>query len=254
LQEEAQKQLDEAMTTRTTSDITNIVQKLFKREEGQLDLCPIRDQGGAYFVPHEAEVFVDKVEMFLEKLGGYVRRLPIYGGTKKGDAAVQDIVSDAMAQLVDDHRQAVTKFTINTQRGTIESAAAKIQETRVKIEAYAHYLQARKDDLMKEVDEAKDALQKQVAEIAGQRKSMPAVDKNSKLVFGHPVTAVIRYLGKEGWAFTEAKAVLEEMKVSVADGTIKTQLGWGKRGGKVCADLGEKAAKRLETLRKKVTK
>ncbi len=49
-------------------------------------------------------------------------------------------------------------------------------------------------------------------------------------VFGHKVTAVIRYMGKNAWKFGEIKAVLAKMGVYPADATIRTQKQCGKDG------------------------
>ena len=44
----AQEELDRCIAVRTGGDVTRVVQRLFER---QADLFPIREQGGAYFVP-----------------------------------------------------------------------------------------------------------------------------------------------------------------------------------------------------------
>lgn len=59
--------------------------------------------------------------------------------------------------------------------------------------------------------------------------------KRSKL-YDHPITSIIRWMGKEGWKFDEAKAAFTRLDISVADGTIRTQLRSGVRG-----DRGEPA-------------
>lgn len=252
LQELAQKELDRAMVTRTTSDITRIVQRLF---EIHADLFAVRDQGGAYFVPILHQPFVEKIDLLMTKLGGHLRRIPVPAGTQRGDKEVQDLMAETLAQLIQDHNAAVALFSVNTQKGTIESAADKIKATRVKVEAYANYLQERSKDLLKEVDAANQKLREQVAAIAGQKASAPPVDKDARLVFGHPMTAVVRWMAKQNWTFEQIKTVLvEELKVPISDGTIKTQSGWARRGSHPPADLAEAQVKKLNALRKKIAK
>lgn len=54
--------------------------------------------------------------------------------------------------------------------------------------------------------------------------------KRAKL-FGYPVTAVIRWMGKEGdWDFKKASKALHEFGVEVADATIQAQLRAGAKG------------------------
>lgn len=250
LREMAQKELDRCMVTRTTSDITRIVQKLF---DDHADLYPVRDQGGVYFVPDEHRVFTSQVELFLDKLGGNIRRFAIPAGSQHSERDVQDAMADTFAKLLRDHQQAVKEFTIHTQKGTIESAADKIRATRVKIEAYAHYLKDKSEGLLKEVDLANEHLRAQVAALAGERAAAPPVDKESRVVYGHAMTAVVRWMGNNNWSFSEAKAVLSEMKVNIGEGTIRTQLRRGLKG-EAGADLDEKQVKQLNNLRKKVQK
>lgn len=47
---------------------------------------------------------------------------------------------------------------------------------------------------------------------------------------GHPVTAAIRWMGKDGFSFAEARKVCTEFGVEVADATIRAQLLAGKNG------------------------
>lgn len=49
-------------------------------------------------------------------------------------------------------------------------------------------------------------------------------------LWGQQPTAVMRWMGKEGWSSADAARVLKEMGVEVADGTVKTQVGAGLKG------------------------
>ncbi len=70
-------------------------------------------------------------------------------------------------------------------------------------------------------------------------------------LFGFPVTAVLRWMGKEGWTFHDARKVLDAYDLQeVADGTIRTQLGCGKRGERgEPAPLTPEQVKQLEEAR-----
>lgn len=63
-------------------------------------------------------------------------------------------------------------------------------------------------------------------------------------LWGQQPTAVMRWMGKEGWNAKDAQRVLKEMGVDAAEGTIKTQLGAGVKGlrGPAAALTDEQAA------------
>jgi CHAD domain-containing protein len=241
LKESAQRLLDEAIEVRTTSDISKIVQRLIEKNG---DLFPIREQGGVYFVPVQFTEFIARIEIFLGKLGGRVTRFPVPAGTQFGDRAVQDSIADAMMAIIENHRQAVAQFTVNTRRDTIEHAAEKIKSTRVKIEAYADYLKDKSQELLDEVEKANGQLTAQVETLAQAKEDMP---EGPGGLFGHSVTAVIRTLGKEGWSFGDTKAALKAQGLSIADATIRAQLLAGRNGTRgEPAVLKEKELKQLK--------
>lgn len=247
IQELAQTKLDEAMETRTTSDITRIVQKLFD-EHG--DLFPIRDQGGAYFVPHEHRAFINKIDEFLTNIGGSLRRFQVAGGPES-NKAIQETIAEQLKSVIQDHKNAVADFSLNTRQQTLESAAVKINTTRTKVEAYASYLKDQADDLMKEVEAANAKLKQQVDALSSQRAKAPVVDKDTSAICGHAMTAVIRWMAQQGWTRDEVKGVLiDQLKVKVSDGTISTQMGRAKK--RAGAELAKEQASKLERMRKKV--
>jgi hypothetical protein len=49
-------------------------------------------------------------------------------------------------------------------------------------------------------------------------------------LFGHPVTGVLRWMGKNGWKFAQARAALDKLGIDCADGTLTAQLGAGAKG------------------------
>lgn len=60
-------------------------------------------------------------------------------------------------------------------------------------------------------------------------------------LWGHQPTAVLRWMGKDGWNFDQAKAAMREMGVKVSDNTIREALPAGKKGvrGKPADVTGE---------------
>src|SRR5437764_10555074 len=143
----AQEELDRCLEARTGGDVTRIIQKLFER---RADLFPIREQGGAYFVPQEHAHFTDQVQAFLGRLGGTMHRFPVPAGTPEGDRSVKESVAAGLAALVAEHRQAIEAFGEDARASTLERAAERIRRTRFKVEAYATLLAEHKERLERE--------------------------------------------------------------------------------------------------------
>lgn len=241
IQELAQAEVDRCTVERTTSDVTSIIQKLF--DNGSADMFPIRDQGGAYFVPAEHIKFNEQIDRFVNHLGGSVVRFPIMK-SKVGNASVAASIKDTMEAMIGAHNEAVDGFTLSTGKSTIEAQAEKIKATRVKLQAYADYLGRSKAALLKEVEAANKALTAKVKGLEKQRLEAPA--KDGKRVFGHPVTAVIRWMGKSGWTFKTARESLDRLSIQVSDATIKTQLSAGQKGQRgAVANLSDDQIKTL---------
>lgn len=162
LEKFARAEVRRRMEERTTSDITKIVQRLFEKEG---DLFSLRDRGGVYFVPDCYTYFTDKVENFLTEVGARLNRFPVPKGTGNGDRAVQNAVNDALQQLINDHVGAIDDFKVTTRPDTLQRASAKIKETRIKIEAYAHYLKGKREGLLESLKGAESHLKKKIQQL-----------------------------------------------------------------------------------------
>jgi hypothetical protein len=158
----AQEELDRCLEARTGSDVTRVVQRLFER---QADLFPIREQGGAYFVPQEHIHFVDKVQAFLGRLNGKMSRFPVPAGTPEGDRSVKESVATGLAALIEEHQSAIDTFGEDTRPSTLERAAERIRQTRFKVEAYSTYLAEEKGRLEKDLATAAQKLRAKVQEL-----------------------------------------------------------------------------------------
>lgn len=251
----AEAELARAMDERTTSDISTIIDRLFKDYVGANptgDLIPIREQGGAYLVLASHAGFVDSMENFITELGGKLRRFPVPAGTRHGDAAVQDQLAGMLTDLIGEHKEAVSKFTLHTRADSIEATAKRINDTRVKIEAYAAYLSEESGRLLGEVDAANAELTAAVERITEERKTAPATEGGATrtLLFGHPITAILRWMGKNGWKHADARKVMDHYKIPCSDNTIRSQLpaGTGRLKDQV-PELSDEQANELKGLR-----
>jgi hypothetical protein len=160
----AQEELDRCLEARTGADVTKVVQRLFER---RADLFPIREQGGAYFVPQEHVAFVDQVQALLGRLNGKMNRFPVPAGTPEGDRSVKESVAAGLAALIAEHQQAIAAFGEDTRESTLARAAERIRQTRFKVEAYTDYLAEEKARLEGQLAAAAQQLRAKVAALAG---------------------------------------------------------------------------------------
>jgi hypothetical protein len=159
----AQEELDRATDARSGGDVTRVIQKLFDRHA---DLFPVRPQGGCYFTPARHAGFVDRVQAMLGRLTGQILRFPVPAGTAEGDRSVKESVAAGLAQLIDEHRKAVAAFGEDTRPDTLQRAADRIRQTRLKVEAYAELLADEKSKLDRAVAAARDELRGKVGHLA----------------------------------------------------------------------------------------
>lgn len=163
----ARAAVDEAMGVRTGGDITRIVQRLFDdKRRADLDLIPIRPQGGAYFVRKERLDFVSRVDQFLGRLNATMVRLPIAAGSETGDRCVREAVAAKMASLITEYEAAVEEFGADTRERTLNNAADRIKVLRHKVDSYATYLDSERGRLHDALARAAGRLRAKVAEIA----------------------------------------------------------------------------------------
>ena len=80
------------------------------------------------------------------------------------------------------------------------------------------------------MEAANAKLVQQIDNLTVERAAQPAKSEDGKLVFGHKLTSVIRWMGKEGWKFDEARKAMDGLEIAVADATIRCQLTAGKNG------------------------
>lgn len=220
IQAKAQAELDRHLDERTTGDITTIVQRLFREHA---DLIPLRQAGGAYFVPILHQALIVQVHEFLQKLGGRINRFPVPEGTQYGDQAVQASVEDYLGKIIEDHAQAVKNLGVFTRGSSIEEAAEKINATRVKVEAYAQYLQDRKEALLEGLKKVSEDLVRQVDLIAGQKQEMEEKAKEN----GHAGSGEKdKFGGRDGTQVSLInKAVLAAGKAGVTAEDVATAIG-----------------------------
>jgi len=156
----AKEEFGRCLESRTASDVTRLVQRLFERHA---DLFSVRDQGGVYFVPEIHHDFIAKVERFVRNIGGSLQRFPIPAGSPQGDRAVQEAVANGLQGIIDEHLQAVQKFGEDTRPDTLRRAEEKVRATKMKIEGYSFYLDKKCKDLEASLQQASELLRSRMS-------------------------------------------------------------------------------------------
>jgi hypothetical protein len=136
LEQKAQDLLSEKLSVRTASDVTRIVQSLFKSNG---DLFPLRDQGGVYFVPQEHVALVECVEILMLSIGGKIKRFELASSVHASQSVAVSI-RDTLHGLIDDYGVYARQIDSESPK-QVETASKRIMEIRTKLEAYRGLLQ-----------------------------------------------------------------------------------------------------------------
>ena len=160
----ARHETDRQYNYRTGQDVSRGIFRLFDdARRADLDLIPLRERGGVYFVRRERAGFVDQVDRFLAALNRRLNRFPI--AKSRDNRSVREAVADKMRSLISEYEEAVEAFGEDTRERTLEAAAQRVQTLRVKVESYAAYLEHEQAGLLASVERAKDRLRAKVSEI-----------------------------------------------------------------------------------------
>ncbi len=171
LEEQAQGLVDQCLGERTASDISRCVKRLY---ETNGDIFPIRDEGGAYYVPVRFAGFSAQIEGFLSRLNGTMRRFPIPAGTSEGNRSVRESVEQGLEALAAEIDSAVDGFGEDTRDSTMTRAAGRIREVWYKAESYSEYLGDRLEYIQSRLAQSKQHLRDRIAAIADEQAAATA--------------------------------------------------------------------------------
>ncbi len=175
IEEHARELFAHAQGHRTTSDITRLVQRMF---EAQADLYPINPKKGvAYFVPECHRDFSEKIEQFLDSLGGRLLRFPVPKGTPEGNRSVKEAVEEGLQALADELEHAIADWTTSTRESTFEKALERWKVIEHKAKAYSEYLGERQGDLLERLDGTKRAIAQRVMDLTAEKEGTPTAEK-----------------------------------------------------------------------------
>jgi hypothetical protein len=245
-----QAELDNAIDRRTTSDITKIVQRLF---DDNADLMPFLSKGGVYIVPKVHEEFLFKIETFFSHVGGTLKRCPIPSGNKDGIKTMCESTETYIGSMIGELDTAVAGFGTDTRSDTLKRSAERVSEVKVKIKALAHYLlSGGVAKLEKALEDSDKKLEERINLIAKEKAAAPekekSPDKERAKLYGHSVSAVIRWMAVDGWTKTQIHGVLEELGHDVKPKTVDGMV-WGATRTKHYAAPAELTKEQIDTLR-----
>lgn len=141
--------------TRTASDVTRIVQRIV--EQAGSDLIPVREQGGAYFVPQGSGV-IGQVSVVLNSIGGALTQFACtlgHGTT----ASVANVITDYMLKQIAELQESVEELNEKGIRADVKSRRlTRVAELRERVAAYASLVTTQGSKLTEAIDKAEAAL------------------------------------------------------------------------------------------------
>jgi hypothetical protein len=120
--------------TRTASDVTRTVQRAV--EMAGSDLIPVRDQGGAYFIP-AGHAVISQVGELLEAIGGELSTFACTLG-HGSDESIANVITDYMLKQIGELKTSIDELNEKGIRSDVKSRRlTRVAELRERISAYA---------------------------------------------------------------------------------------------------------------------
>jgi hypothetical protein len=152
----AEQLMQEHLQKRITSDLTRLVQRVFDDRAG--DLIPIRDQGGAYFVPDCHKDLVTSVRTLLKEIGGVMRSFAVRLGSADTSASVAESMMEYLQQLIEEFRASCENVTKATRADVKTRRTEYVGELRHKLELYSGLMAGYSQQVQAEIDAAEQQL------------------------------------------------------------------------------------------------
>lgn len=157
---EAQRLLQEHIDTRLTNDLTRLVQRVV--EEAGTDLVPVREQGGAYFVPAGAAV-VAKLAILLERIAGKLSTFAVTIGHGT-DQSIADTLADYLISQIGEFRKSIEGLGEDARSDVRTRRIERIATLRQRLDGYRTLLAASADRVAGVLSEAEGALLAKIGE------------------------------------------------------------------------------------------
>lgn len=160
MQQEAQRLVDHHIETREAGDVTRLVQKIFESKGG--DLIPIREQGGAYFVPPAHQQVVSATKDLLQDIGGKLTVWTLSMGSTETKAAVSEATLSHMLSEVDEFRSTIENIDTDSKPAVVQRRIDRIALLRHKLASYGPLLMGLAAEVQSAIDSAEKSLNQKV--------------------------------------------------------------------------------------------
>ncbi len=145
---------------RNTSDVSNLIQKIFESAGG--DLIPLREQGGVYFVPDSHKDLVDAIRKLLKDIGGYLSSFDIRFGSTDTQDSVAEAMTNHLSDLIFQFRESCREIKPDSAEWLVDRRKGTIKSIKDKLECYHGLLQGYSERLGKEIETAENLLLEQI--------------------------------------------------------------------------------------------
>lgn len=156
--------------TRTASDLTRIVQRVV--EESGSDLIPVREQGGAYFIPSGRSI-ITQVDTLLSGVGGSLSTFACTIGHGSAES-IANVITDYLIKQIAELQTSVDELNEKGIRADVKSRRlTRVATLREKIGAYAMLISTHDAKLKSALDTAEASL---LAKLGSSDDDEPAAD------------------------------------------------------------------------------
>lgn len=150
--DDAAKTVDQ---TRTASDVTRVLQRIV--ENAGADLIPVREQGGAYFLPAGSGV-IAQMATVLDAIGGTLAQFACTIG-HGSDSSVANVITDYMLKQIGELKAAVDELNEAGIRADVKARRLeRVAELRERIRAYTTLIGVQEATLTNALNVAETAL------------------------------------------------------------------------------------------------
>jgi hypothetical protein len=210
------------------------------------------------FIPQARLRFADGLRAFVAALGGRLHRFPMTA-TDNARAVVSAAVSAGLEKSLRDFDNEVSKLRVRSRNDQVERLSNELSLIKKKVHKYSDYLGDGTLTIGRLVRESEAKLSSTLAAITRKRMTVaPRTDGRGAVrlyVLGHPSSTVIRWMGREGWAFDDARAVVNGFGgAGITDNSIKVTLAGGRAGRGRAAPLTPEQVAELEKMRRTARK
>lgn len=160
---EAQRLLEEHIGTRLTNDLTRLVQRVVA--EAGTDLIPVREQGGAYFVPAGAAV-VAQLAILLDKIGGRVSMFAVTIGHGT-DQSIADTLAEYLIGQIGEFRKSIEDLGEDSRSDVRARRIERIGSLKQRLGSYRSLLAASAERVAEVLRQAEGDLLARIGETAG---------------------------------------------------------------------------------------